>query len=46
MGDIQGALDSSRKAKNWVIAAVATGVALIVVFFFTGVLAALADGSF
>ncbi|QJP33133.1 CD225/dispanin family protein [Nonlabens sp. Ci31] len=44
IGDIQGALDSSRKAKNWVIAAVATGVVLIAVFFFTGILAAIADG--
>jgi hypothetical protein len=44
IGDIQGALDSSRKAKNWVIAAVAKGVVLIAVFFFTGILAAIADG--
>jgi hypothetical protein len=46
VGDIQGALDSSRKAKNWVIAAVATGLVVVILAFFFGVLGAIADGGF
>lgn len=45
-GDFRGARDASNTAKNWVIAAAVTGFALVIIFMFTGVLAAIANGGF
>lgn len=39
MGDVYGAIDASRKAKNWVIASVIVGVVLILTFFMFGIFA-------
>lgn len=46
VGDFQGAQAASTNARNWVIAAAVTGFVLVLIFLFTGVLAAIADGGF
>ncbi|MEO9954167.1 CD225/dispanin family protein [Nonlabens sp.] len=46
VGDFQGAIKASNTAKNWVIAAVVTGLVVIILAFFMGVLGAIADGGY
>ncbi|WP_405369663.1 CD225/dispanin family protein [Nonlabens sp. Asnod2-A12] len=46
IGDFQGAIKASNTAKNWVIAAVVTGLVVIILAFFMGVLGAIADGGY